>query len=196
MGKVNKAATGGKYVMNSSKPSKAGELQHGKVHGAKGRCGSSKSMNNKTVPLETVKQQLGKNPLGSPIEGLEALRREVHRDLPGAEQAYFDSRQRAELGAGLKLQRRKANLTLSELAYRANWSPTDVSHLESATGSWPKFESILRYLAACGMDVRLGLVIGRATERGLQLDSAITVSDGREKVFEVLADRTASDSKY
>jgi hypothetical protein len=46
------------------------------------------------------------------------------------------------------------------------------------------------------MDVRLGLVIGRATERGLQLDSAITVSDGREKVFEVLADRTASDSKY
>ena len=127
--------------------------------------------------------------------GLEELRQEVFGGQPEPERAYQDSRQRAQLGAGLKLQRRRAGLTLRQLAEKAGWSPSYVSRLESATGPWPKVDSILRYLAACGTDARCGLVIGQPTANGFQIDSATTISDGREALFEQLAGRTVAPGK-
>ncbi|MBK1666603.1 hypothetical protein CKO28_00915 [Rhodovibrio sodomensis] len=148
--------------------------------------------------VKPVKQTKAKKPTkrdGQASPGLEGLRQEVFEGQPEAERAYRDSRQRAQLGAGLKLQRRRAGLTLRQLAEKAGWSPSHVSRLESATGPWPKVDSILRYLAACGTDARCGLVIGQPTANGFQIDSATTISDGREALFEHLAGRTVAPGK-
>lgn len=117
---------------------------------------------------------------------LDDLKREVYQGQPEAEQAYLDSRQRAQLGAGLKRQRRQARLTLRQLATEAGWHPSYVSRMESATGPWPKIDSILRYLAACGTNARCGLVIGQPSDDGFEIDTATTISNGRERFFEVM----------
>jgi transcriptional regulator with XRE-family HTH domain len=130
-----------------------------------------------------------------PDHGLEDIRREVYADSPEAERAYLDSRQRAHLGAGLKGQRRRAGLTLRQLAAKANWSPSYVSRLESATGPWPKLDTIRHYLAACGTDARCGLVIGHPTESRSQIDSATTISDGQECVFEWMAGQSVDNGR-
>ena len=126
--------------------------------------------------------QQGRRPAG----GLEDLRRKVYAGQPQAEQAYRDSRQRAQLAASLKRQRRQAGLTLRAIACVAGWHPSFVSRLESATGPWPRIETIQRYLSACGTDARLGLMIAQPETGAYRIDSATTISDGREAIFEVM----------
>jgi transcriptional regulator with XRE-family HTH domain len=131
-------------------------------------------------------------PAARRADELDDLKREVYQGAPEAEQAYLDSRQRAQLGAGLKRQRRQAGLTLRQLATEAGWHPSYVSRMESATGPWPKIDSILRYLAACGTNARCGLVIGQPNNNGFEIDSATTISYGRERIFEVMKGWTVS----
>jgi transcriptional regulator with XRE-family HTH domain len=158
---------------------------------AKSRARGGESLN----PVKQRKPSKAGKPSERGSGGLEELRQDVFEGQPEAERAYHETHQRAQLAAGLKFQRRRAGLTLRQLAAEAGWSPSYVSRLESATGPWPKIDSILRYLSACGSDARCGLVIGQPTAGGFRIDSATTISDGQEEVFEGLAGRSVATRK-
>lgn len=81
--------------------------------------------------------------------GLAALREEAFRDDPEGRRAYHDSALRANLAARLKLRRRRAGLTLRQLAKRLAWSPEAVDTLESATRPWPSLPDVRAYLRGC-----------------------------------------------
>ena len=81
--------------------------------------------------------------------GPTALREEVFRDDPDGRHAYELSADRAALGAKLKVRRRRAAVTIEQLAEIIESSPDHVADLESATGPWPSLSDVRVYLRGC-----------------------------------------------
>lgn len=137
-----------------------------------------------------------KHPTRSPSES-DTLRETLLRDNPALGAIWEETRPKREAAMMLARLRHFAGLTQKDIADRTDWDKGFVSRLESAEGSLPDPQTIVRYAEACGAVV--GMIVGAPGEGSLHVIDSITLRPSRRPVsphdmavFERLRDQDIS----
>lgn len=86
---------------------------------------------------------------------------------PDAGEALARNALKADLALALRSLRKSRGLTQADVERRSTLSQPAISRLEAPTGSLPTWETVMRYVAACGGHMLVGFSADRIDPKGL-----------------------------
>lgn len=113
-----------------------------------------------------------------------SFRSDLRRRRPDMAEDIRGNELKRKLALALRALRKKKGLTQKEVEHRSNLSQSVISRLEAPTGSLPNWDTIMRYVKACGGHMLLGFsvnefdeddFVGASAEDQHDMISAVTV---------------------